>query len=301
MLTSSDNSRVIQGTFGQIVRLIKAVVIMFIAPFLLSISVVSINLINKEVLAFNNGYCSSRAIDPDSTENKTLAECAFEKVRVGFMNANEKTNIYTETKQLSKPPEAQIDWWDIGAYLQRFWNQFEALGTNIPTILLMLIILLLFMVIALQFVARFIQLYFLFALYPVVVCFWCHERTSSFGYSYIRQIATLLLQQPFFLLAFVIFQEVSLNLAGNMWNFSNLLIYAIFLGSLTVIPGSFAGRIFGDVGLFYANQNQNQNIYNKVMYKNQNQHRLEKPAKLAGKSLIKGIDTYKNFEDARSG
>jgi hypothetical protein len=91
-----------------------------------------------------------------------------------------------------------------------------------------------------------LNLYFLFAIYPIVTVFWFNQGTSKFYSEYWKQIITLLIQQPVFLFCFAIFVDMTIGISTNLSSLPNLLIYAVFLGFMTVVPPTLSARIFGD-------------------------------------------------------
>lgn len=234
-IMTNENGEVLGDVVVRFKRIVVAALLLFgLAPFLLSMSVVATQLVNQQIIGTGNSDCRPN----NSTDTISYSECVLNRVTSKFRDV---------------PAKVEIDGWDLGGYINRFIFIASGYFKNIPSVLLFLVILLLLFVILIQFVVRYINLYFLFAFYPIVVVFWAFGSTQNYCREYVKNIVTLLLHQPFFILAFMIFADISAGLVNTTGGFElpNLLLYTIFLGALTTIPSMVAARIFGDVSAAY--------------------------------------------------
>lgn len=140
---------------------------------------------------------------------------------------------------------------------QNLLKSFMALGSNditsplsfiyaLPILLTMGSVLMLLMFISFQFVLRFLNLYFLATVYPVVIVFGMHPATAGMVSNYWKQWTTFLVQQPVFILGFVSINNVLANLFINGVSFEGIIIFIgmlVFLGSINII----AAKLWGDM------------------------------------------------------
>jgi TrbL/VirB6 plasmid conjugal transfer protein len=287
-IMSNENGEILGEVMIRMKRIFVAGLLLFgLAPFLLSMSTVATQLVNQQIVKIQSGDCVGKMVPTDSSPSdvRTLSysECIFDRVTRGFNKV---------------PGIVEIDGWDLGGYINRFIHITSGYFTSIPDLILVLIILILLFVILIQFVVRYINLYFLFAFYPIVVVFWAFSSTQNYCKEYVKQIVTLLLHQPFFILAFMIFADISAGLVNTSGGFElpNLLLYTIFLGALTTMPSMVASRIFGDVSAAFdhARQSRRHNLpgrtvaavgnYGNDTVRNQRDHRV--------KQVERGVNKY---------
>jgi TrbL/VirB6 plasmid conjugal transfer protein len=278
-IMSNENGEILGEVMIRMKQIFVAGLLLFgLAPFLLSMSTVATQLVNQQIVKIQSGDCVGKEVPLDSSPTgvRTLSysECIFDRVTGAFNKI---------------PGIVEIDGWDLGGYINRFIYIASGYFTSIPDLILVLIILILLFVILIQFVVRYINLYFLFAFYPIVVVFWAFSSTQNYCKEYVKQIVTLLLHQPFFILAFMIFTDISAGLVNTSGGFElpNLLLYTIFLGALTTMPSMVASRIFGDVSAAFdhARQSRRHNLpgrtvaavgnYGNDTVRNQRDHRVK--------------------------
>jgi hypothetical protein len=287
-IMTNENGEILGEVVIRMKRIFVAGLLLFgLAPFLLSMSTVATQLVNQQIVKIQSGDCVGStvpAILPEvGTRNLSYSECIFNRVTGAFNKV---------------PGIVEIDGWDLGGYINRFIYIASGYFTSIPDLILVLIILILLFVILIQFVVRYINIYFLFAFYPIVVVFWAFSSTQNYCKEYVKQIATLLLHQPFFILAFMIFADISAGLVNTTGGFElpNLLLYTIFLGALTAMPSMVASRIFGDVSaaIDHARHSRRRNLpgrtvaavgnYGNDTVRNQRDHRV--------KQVESGVNKY---------
>lgn len=115
----------------------------------------------------------------------------------------------------------------------------------LPMILPIILILLLLLFISLQFIIRWIYLYFLSAIQPLTAVFHLYDKTSNINESFWKTWFTLLLHQPFFVLGYSMLQNLLIDNLKSGPSFESILIFLatlLFLSGINVL----VGRVFGD-------------------------------------------------------
>ena len=252
---------------------ITVVLILVGMPLLLTSSVMVTNLFNRLILnsTSSTGSCPTlNGADPtfsnisSNSSSKKDLKCYLQKI-------TEQIRKQTIPGNDNQPKEITFEGWDLGNIIkvqsQNFWGFFQIA----PLVLLTAFMLILLFVIFIQFVIRYLQIYFLFAIYPIVAVMWYNHSTAKYFSEYWKQLVTLLIQQPVFLLCFVIFGDISINLLSDIANpakASSLLIFAIYLVFLATVPQALTARIFGDVFAYQSGQDFSDKV-NYVGHKTQ--------------------------------
>lgn len=123
-----------------------------------------------------------------------------------------------------------------------FFNFLKALPLTLP--LIMILVFLVF--ISIQFILRFINIYFLIPLQPLASVFNMYDKTSTMNTNFWKTWFTVLIQQPAFILGFGIVNTMIYTSLSNDPNLSEIIIFLsalIFLSSLNLL----VSRIFGDM------------------------------------------------------
>ena len=244
IIMNSNNSSQYGELSDRIKRLIFCGAMVFvITPTLLSFSAMSTQLLNNQILTLigtqNTPECKDKP--------KSDTECIFGGITKQLILKSNPSIVQSSSEAVDqKAGEIEIPSWDIGGIIMYQARTAGGLVKLIPVIILTLIILILFLVILIQFILRYLNLYFLFIIYPIVAVFWFNQSTSKFYSQYWQQIITLLIQQPVFLICFAIFVDMTIGISTNLTSLPNLLVYAVFLGFMTVVPPTLSARIFGD-------------------------------------------------------
>lgn len=210
-IASPENQQ--ESVFGYFKRVIGTIVLLIITPTIMSLSIVAVNLLSKQFIG--NGSLTDFML--------TFIERLEEEYSAG--TADYIVSIFTNI---------------TGMGILGFIN-------SLPIILPLTLILLLFLYVAFQFIIRFLNLYFLAAVYPFAVVFNMHDKTANIQNSFWKQWTSLLIHQPVFVLGYSIVQ----NLLDDMLNSSGVgleqilifLGFLLFLASINMI----ASRIWGDV------------------------------------------------------
>jgi fumarate reductase subunit D len=229
ILMNQSNHNLFAQLTSKMTRLVMSGAMIFIiTPLLLTSSVMVTNLLNGTILSTGAKACGWES-------NQTDLKCFFKET--------------VDSIKLSQGGGQQVDiaGWDIVGWAKVQTNNFTGFFAIIPLVIITLIMVILLFVVLIQFVVRYLQLYFLFIIYPIVSVFWFSKDTTRYYGEYWKQIITLLLQQPVFLLCFVIFADMSTALIADITKPANLLIFTIFLGFLATVPATLTARIFGDV------------------------------------------------------
>jgi TrbL/VirB6 plasmid conjugal transfer protein len=259
LLISQNN----HSTFGKLIkkltRICVTVALIFVGmPLLLTTSIMTTNLVNRLILSSGGATCPAGAGQPPGTKKdlKCFIETINDNIRKSTIK-DHRNNIVEGEDKGNQPRTVEIDGWDIGSMLkvqgQNFWGFFQIA----PIILITAFMLILLFVVFIQFVIRYLQIYFLFAIYPIVAVMWYNESTSKYFSEYWKQLVTLLIQQPVFLLCFAIFGDISINLIADIGNPSkagSMLIFAIYMVFLVTVPQALTARIFGDVFAYQSSQ-----------------------------------------------
>ena len=142
----------------------------------------------------------------------------------------------------------------ISTFINTFANnltntdQGTILSSSIFSIFVFALILVLFFVISLQFIVRFVSLYFLAVIQPLSCIFLLLKETSGIHENFWKNWFTLLIHQPFFILGFALMESILVgSLKGNISLTSLLILLAILLFLTTI--NVFVSHIFTDVWL----------------------------------------------------
>lgn len=249
VLMTSDNYYSFEKLGQKLTRIAVTVLLIFIGmPLILTGSVMTTNLLNQLILSSGKVTCPSTTepVTAGSTTNQQGLTCFVQNITQSIKDR--------EIQQADNQPKTvEIDGWDIGTMLkvqgQNFWGFLQIL----PIILITMFMLILLFVIFIQFVIRYLQIYFLYAIYPIVAVMWYNQSTSKYFSEYWKQLVTLLIQQPVFLLCFVIFGDISQALLQDLQP-SNILLFSIYLVFLVSVPQALTARIFGDVFAYQSGQ-----------------------------------------------
>lgn len=202
-------------------RVIGGIVLLIITPYILSISIMLVNQLSSFLMG-----------------NSTLTE--FISKFVESLESETPNNLFQEL-------------------LKNFFELGNNGGINplsylyaIPVIIPLSLIFLLLLYISFQFILRFLNLYFLSAVYPFTIVFSFHPKTTQIVSNYWKQWTTFIIQQPVFVLGFVIIKEVLFSLFDNGLSLEVMIIFIgllLFLGTISV----FASRLWGDIYTAVAN------------------------------------------------
>jgi hypothetical protein len=245
VLMSQNNHNTFGKLTKKLTRICVTVALIFVGmPLLLTSSVMTTNLLNRLILSSGGATCPVGPGQPPST--KKDLKCFIETINNNIRNKEIPNNG-------NQPRNVEIDGWDLGSMIkvqgQNIWGYFKIA----PIMLLTIFMLILLFIVFIQFVIRYLQIYFLFAIYPVVAVMWYNQSTSKYFSEYWKQLVTLLIQQPIFLLCFVIFGDLSLALMSDL-SPSNLLLFTINMVFLVTVPQALTARIFGDVFAYQSGQ-----------------------------------------------
>jgi TrbL/VirB6 plasmid conjugal transfer protein len=249
VLMSKDNHYTFEKLTQKLSRICITVALIFVGmPLLLTSSVMTTNLLNKLILSSGGATCPPIAGQPTSTKKdlKCFIKSITDQIRVDQIK-----------KEGNVPNTVEIDGWDIGSMLKVQSQNFWGFLMIAPMIILTMFMLILLFIVFIQFVIRYLQIYFLFAIYPIVAVMWYNQSTSKYFSEYWKQLVTLLIQQPVFLLCFAIFGDISINLIADIGNpnkAGSLLIFAIYMVFLVTVPQALTARIFGDVFAYQSGQ-----------------------------------------------
>lgn len=202
-------------------RVLGGIVLLIITPYILSISIMLVNQLSSFLLG-----------------NSTLTE--FISKFVESLDNETPNNLFQEL-------------------LKNFFELGNNGGINplsylyaIPVIIPLSLIFLMLLYISFQFILRFLNLYFLSAVYPFTIVFSFHPKTTQIVSNYWKQWTTFIIQQPVFVLGFVIIKEVLFSLFDNGLSLEVMIIFIgllLFLGTISV----FASRLWGDIYTAVAN------------------------------------------------
>ncbi|MEI6463024.1 MAG: hypothetical protein WCO33_05185 [bacterium] len=119
---------------------------------------------------------------------------------------------------------------------------FQVLPIAIPLMLILLQIIF----ISFQFIIRYINMYFLACIYPIAVVFNIHPKTQGININFWKTWITLLIHQPFFILGYVIIQDMLSSMLKSGVSLEQIILFVgmlLFLSTINVI----VAKIFGDV------------------------------------------------------
>ncbi len=147
----------------------------------------------------------------------------------------------------------------------------------LPVIVSLGLVMLLLLFISFKFILRFLNLFFLATVYPAALIFGLHPATSGIVKNFWKQWTTFLIQQPVFVLGFVIMHKVLVNMFNEGVTLEALIIFIamlVFLGSINIL----AARLWGDV---YSAVSQN--ITSALAASELKSTLIDKPLSYAGK------------------
>jgi len=108
-------------------------------------------------------------------------------------------------------------------------NSLYSTIINLPVLISLVLIIILFIYIFFQFIVRFINLYFLVAIHPLLIIFNLNKATQRMTQTFFKYWLSLLVQQPIFIFGFSIIEKLLLDLFNSNFNLATLLITAGFL------------------------------------------------------------------------
>ncbi len=202
-------------------RVIGGIVMLILTPYILSISIMLINQLSNFLLG--NGNLTEFIVKfIDSLENESPDNSFFD--------------LFKSFLELG----------NIGGI-----NPLSYLAA-IPVIIAMGLVGLLLYYICFQFILRFLNLYFLSAVYPFTIVFSFHPKTTQIVTNYWKQWTTFMIQQPVFILGFIIIREVLVSIFDKGLSLEVMIIFIgllIFLSTIHI----FASRLWGDIYTAVAN------------------------------------------------
>jgi hypothetical protein len=250
-----------QGQRGMdmVKRLCLLLGLLLLTPYLLSLSILSINFLSHALLDNNSltSFISHFAEQLGNTPSQNVFEAFFRDIL-----------------QALDPGGA---------------NPFSYISA-LPVMLPLGLIFILLLFISFQFIIRFLALYFLSALYPIVLLALLYERSAFVIKNYLKIWLTFLVQQPVFILGFVLVKDILYSIFDKGISFEALIIFVgmlIFLASINL----FASRIWGDAYAVVA-----QNITAAVATNAIKSNLIDKPLQL-GASLFNKQYTGKPLQD----
>jgi len=198
-------------------RFVTSLILLILTPYILSFSVILVNLLTNAIMA---------NVSISSSLNSVV-----ESIIAG-VEQNEAAKALIEGNIL-------VYFLKGGALSQMF--TFLCIAIPFSLVLLLLIY------ICFQFIIRFLNLYFLTAIYPFIIIFNVYPKTQNIVNSYFKQWTTFIIQQPVFMLGFKIVIDMLSQLTNKGGNSLQYLI--IFIGILLFLASIniFASRIWGDM------------------------------------------------------
>lgn len=211
LITNGDNSSIKQ----LLTRSLSVLILMALTPYILSLSILLFNQLTNLILNGNSltGFLTAFL---DGLETNATAN-PFQNLIMSFLELGNNGSI----------------------------NPLSYLYA-LPVIVSLALVMLLLLFISFQFILRFLNLFFLATVYPVALIFGLHPATSSIVKSYWKQWVTFLIQQPVFVLGFVIMHKVLANMFLEGITLEAIIIFIamlVFLGSINIL----AARVWGDV------------------------------------------------------
>ena len=189
-------------------RVVKTVILLIVTPHILSLSIQGANLFSKFVMN-NNGML-------DFLKN--------------FID------------QISSDPSPD----NFLSNLLFGGTSFFGFIQSLPVLIPVMIIVILFIFLAFQFIIRFVQMYFLACIYPLAILFEVHPKMGSVSKNYWKTWISLLIHQPFFILGYVLVQEMLLQMLKSGPSLVQIIMFVgllMFLSGINVL----VSKIFGDV------------------------------------------------------
>jgi len=191
-----------------IISVVKTVVLLIITPHILSLSIQGANLFSKFVM--NNG---------------------------GMLDF-----LKNFIDQISSDPSPD----NFLSNLFFGGTSFFGFLQSLPVLIPIMIIVILFIFLAFQFIIRFVQMYFLACIYPLAILFEVHPKMRSVSRNYWKTWISLLIHQPFFILGYVLVQEMLLQMLKSGPSLVQIIMFVgllLFLSGINVL----VSKIFGDV------------------------------------------------------
>ena len=181
-------------------RFIISLILLILTPYLLSFSVILVNLLTNAIMS-NESISSSLnsvvgSIITGVSQNEAAKALIEGNILVYFLKGRALSQMFT----------------------------FLCIAIPFGLVLLLLIY------ICFQFIIRFLNLYFLTAVYPFVIIFNVNPKTQSIVNTYFKQWTTFIIQQPVFMLGFKIVIDMLSQLTNKGGNSLQYLI--IFIGIL---------------------------------------------------------------------
>jgi hypothetical protein len=208
-----------QTNFNQILKKqLFAIFLLTVTPYILSYSIQGVNAFCQYMLGGKD--LTSYLLD------------FLTKIQDGFTQNSGNTNTF------NIPFIGDIN--AINNPIQTVLDGFRAFFVILP----MLLIGLLYILIIGQFVIRFIKLYFLAAIYPIVVIFYASPIKNEYVGNYWNSWIRTLLHQAFFIFGYAIVQNFLLNMLNTGVGLEQI---AIFIGSLLFLYNinTFSSEILG--------------------------------------------------------
>jgi len=214
-LIVEEDKKIVKGFFKDI---FITLILLIITPYLLSISIIFVNTLS---LQFTNGESLTGYI-------------------ISFIEEIEKEQFQQQTEEDNKLKE----------FFSFNFNPFETITEiigSLPLLIPLILILIVFLYLSFQFILRFLNLYFLAIIYPLVIVFYVHPKAKTIINNYIKTWTTFLIHQPVFILGIAIVQQVLKEMLSN--NGISLEQILIFLGMLIFLASinNISARIWGDV------------------------------------------------------
>jgi hypothetical protein len=210
-------------------RLIFTILMLIATPYLLSLSIQFTNAINTYILSIGGGEITK--ISDYLKEYFNDIKLLFEAPDQSFFDII--GNIY----------EIAVDRFNPVSGVQ---NSLVAFSIIIPVGVSLLI----FLVIIFQFIIRFVKLYFLSAVFPLVVMFYMNSK-SGVPKAFWREWTTSLVHQIAFLLGYKILNDIVFDiLKTGGWGLTQILIYIatlLFLLSINIITAQLWGNAFSAI------------------------------------------------------
>lgn len=190
------------------IRVVKTIVLLIVTPHILSLSIQGANLFSKFVM--NNG---------------------------GILDF-----LKNFIDQISSDPSPD----NFLSNLFFGGTSFFGFIQSLPVLIPIMIIVILFIFLAFQFIIRFVQMYFLACIYPLAILFEVHPKMGSVSKNYWKTWISLLIHQPFFILGYVLVQEMLLQMLKSGPSLVQIIMFVgllLFLSGINVL----VSKIFGDV------------------------------------------------------
>ncbi|MEI6887161.1 MAG: hypothetical protein WCK31_02890 [bacterium] len=207
-----DNENNKYSLYSILTRIVSTVVLLIASPAILSLSIQASNLLTKFFL-----------------QDQTL----FEFIKNFF------DELVKPTQNLNSLQEM------IQNFFSSSLSPIAALQV-LPVAIPLMLILLQLIFISFQFIIRYINMYFLTCIYPLAVVFNIHPKTANVNLNFWKTWITLLIHQPFFILGYVIIQDMLSSMLTTGVSLEQIIVFVgmlLFLSTINII----VAKIFGDV------------------------------------------------------